>query len=39
MNIKAVSIAGVEMYVPVLNPTEPEKKKWILQTSSGKKLL
>lgn len=38
MNIKAVSIAGVEMYVQVLNPTEPEKKKWIIRTNFGKKI-
>jgi len=35
---KAVSNAGIEMYVQVLNPTEPDKKKWIIQTNTGKKL-
>ncbi|SSO21334.1 Uncharacterised protein [Acinetobacter nosocomialis] len=38
MNKKAVSIAGVEMYIQVLNPAEPDKKKWIIQTGSGKKI-
>lgn len=34
----AKSIAGIEMTIQVLNPAEPDKKKWLIQTRSGKKL-
>ncbi|MCW1490883.1 hypothetical protein OLN43_16695 [Acinetobacter baumannii] len=38
MNKKAVSIAGIEIFVQVLNPAEPDKMKWVLRTNSGKKI-